>query len=56
MTLLLILTPTSFSEVSHSGIIRVFHGLVKHPTISEIESKQYALSDLRGIINELCAL
>ena len=56
MTLLLILTPTRFSDVSHSGVIRVFHELIKRTTIPVIESKQYALSNLRGIINALCAL
>ena len=56
MTLLLILIPTIFSEVSHSGITRVFHELVKRPMIPEIESKTYAFSNLRGIINALCAL
>ena len=49
MTLLLPLIPASFSEVSHSGIVRVFHEFVKHPTILEIESKQYVLANLRGI-------
>ena len=56
MTLLLHLIPARFSEVSHSGILRVFHELFKRPTITEIESKQDALADLRRIINALCAL
>ena len=57
MTLLLRLIPARFSEVSHSGIIRVFHKLVKHPNIPEIKSKQYEILNLRGvIINALCAL
>ena len=56
MTLLLILIPTIFSEVSHSRILRVFHELVKRLKIPEIKLKQYALSNLRGIINALCAL
>ena len=56
MVLFLILIFTSFLEVSHSGMIRVFHKLVKRPTISEIDSKQYALSNLRRIINALGAL
>ena len=56
MTLLLRLIPVIFSEVSQSGIVCVFHELVKRPTIPAIESKQYVLSNLRGIINALCAL
>ena len=44
------------SEVSHSGIVRVFHEFVKHPTITEIESKQYVLDNLFVIINTLGAL
>ena len=56
MTLLLILTPASFSEVSHIGIIRVFQELEKRPTIPEIESKQYALLNLHIIINSFCVL
>ena len=56
MTFLLRLTPTIFSEVSHSGIVRVFHNLIKRPTITEIESKQYAFSNLRKMINALCSL
>ena len=56
MTLLLIFIPTIFPVVSHIRIIRVFHERVKRPTIPEIESKKYALSNLRGIINTLCAL
>ena len=51
MTFLLLLIPARFSEVSHSGIIRVFHELFKQPTIPEIESKKYTLSNLYGIIN-----
>ena len=56
MTLLLILTPTSSSKVSHSVVICVFHELVKRSTISVIKSKQSALSNLRVIINALCEL
>ena len=56
MTLLLCLTPANFSKVSHCEIVRVFHELVKRPTMTEIELKQYALSNLRGIINALCVL
>ena len=41
---------------SHSGAIRVFHKLVKRSGILSIESKQYALSNLRGIINALCVV
>ena len=55
MTLLLRMIPESFAEVSHSGIVRVFHELVKRPTIPVIELKQYALANLRGIINSLGA-
>ena len=56
MTLLLILSPTSFSEVSHSGNIHFFCEITKRSTIPKIESKKYALSNLRGIINALCVL
>ena len=56
MTFIRSLTPTSFSEVSHSGFIRVFHELVKRSTSPQIESKQYTLSNLCGIVNALCAL
>ena len=56
MTLILISTPTRFSEVSNSGVICVFHELVKRPTIQAIRSKKYALLNLRGIINALCEL
>ena len=55
MTLLLSLNSTSFSNVSHSGVILVFYKIIKCPTISAIDSKQYALSNLHGIINALCA-
>ena len=55
MTFLLRLNPTSFSQVAYSQIIRVFHEFVKLPTIPEIESKQYALANLRGIIYALGA-
>ena len=44
MKLLLRLILTSFSEVSHRGIVHVFHNLVKHPTIPATQSKQYALT------------
>ena len=55
MTLLLRLIPASFSEVTHSGIVHVFHNIVKRPTILEIESEKYAHANLRRIINALCA-
>ena len=45
-----------FSEVSHCGIICVCYELIKCPKFTEIEPKEYALSDLCGIINALCAL
>ena len=54
--LLLRLIPARFYEVSHSIIVRVFHKLVKRSTIPETESKQYALENLRVIINALEAL
>ena len=56
MMLLLHLIPTSFSEVSHSGIVHVFHEFVKRPTIPVIESKKDALDNLRGIVNALGVL
>ena len=56
LTLLLILTPTRFSEASHVGTIRIFLELVKRPTIPAIESKQYSLSNMRVIIDALCVL
>ena len=56
MALLLRLIPAGFSKVSHSGIVRVFHKLVKRPTIPEIESKQHVLANLCGIINALGTL
>ena len=56
MTLLHSLSPTIFSRIPHGGIIRVFHELGKRSTIPQVESKQNALSDLRGIVNALCTL
>ena len=56
MALLLILTPMSFSKVSHIKVIRVFHGIFKRPTIPLIEPKQYALSNFCRITSTLCAL
>ena len=56
MMFILRLIFVKFSGLSHSGIICVFHKLVKRPTVPEIELKQYALSNLRGIINALYAL
>ena len=53
-TFLRCLCPTSFSKVTYDRVIRVFHKLVKHSTISQFEAKQNALSDLRGIVNALC--
>ena len=51
MMSLLRLTLTRFSEVSNNRFICVFHVLAKRSTIPQIESKQYALSNLRGIVN-----
>ena len=56
MTFICSLTPTRFSEVNHSGVVRVFYKLVKCSTITQAESKQNALSNFRGIVNALCAL
>ena len=56
MTFLIRLIPASFTRVPHSEIVCVFHELVKHPTIPEIDLKQYALANLRVIINALGAL
>ena len=50
MMLLLCLNPKIFYQVSHSLIIHVFHEFIKHPMITEVESKQYALANLHGII------
>ena len=50
------LSPTSFSGVFHDVFIHVFHDLVKHSTIKKIELKQNALSNLSGIVNDLCTL
>ena len=50
------LCPTRFSEVPHRRVIRVFYKLVKHSKISQVKSKQNALSNLRGIFNALSAL
>ena len=55
MTLLIRLNPTRFSEVSHIRIVRVLHNLFKRSIIPETKLKQYALSNLHGIINALCA-
>ena len=56
MTFLCSLTPKRFSEVTHSGVIRVFHDILKRSTIPQVDSKQNSLSNLRGILNALCAL
>ena len=50
------LSPTSFSKEPHHGVIHVFHELVKRFTIPQVESKQNAISDLCGIVNDLGAL
>ena len=36
--------------------MRIFHKLVKHYTIPQVELKENALSDLSGIVNALGAL
>ena len=56
MMLLLRLIPAGFFKVSHSRIVRVFHGFVKLHTTPAIESKQYALENLRKNINALGSL
>ena len=56
MTFLRSLCPKRFYEVPHGGIICVFHELVKRFTVPQIELKQNALLDLRGIVNTLFAL
>ena len=56
MKLFLSLTPTICSKVSYSVIVCVFHKLFKRPMILAIKSKQYALANLREIINALGAL
>ena len=56
MMFLLRLIPASFSLVSHFGIIRVFHEFVKRPMITAINSKQYSLANLCGIIKALGVL
>ena len=48
--------PHKISEVSHSRVIYIFHKIVKRYIIPQIETKQYALANLRGIVNSLCAL
>ena len=44
---------TRFYEVPHGGVIHVFHELFKRSMITQVESKQNALSGLRGIVNPL---
>ena len=51
-----ILNPTRFSEVPLGGVIRVFHELVKRSMIPQVKSKQNALLNLRGIVDDLGAL
>ena len=48
--------PRAFPKIYHTRVICVFHEHVKRSTIPQIESKQYALSNLRVIINNLCTL
>ena len=56
MTFLHSLCPTSFYEIPHGGVIRVFHKIFKRSTIPQVESKQNTLLDLRGIVNALGTL
>ena len=56
MTFLRSLCSTIFSEAPYCGVMRIFHKLVKHYTITQVELKENALSDLSGIVNALGAL
>ena len=56
MTFLCILCHTSFFEVPHCGVIRVFHEFVKHYTIPQVQSEKNALLYLHRIVNALGVL
>ena len=56
MTFFHSLIPTSFYEGPHCLVVCVFNELAKGSTIPQVESKQHALSVLRGIVHALGAL